>query len=112
MKLKIELKLDDKTISGRVLEQDENLRKTANDEDLKLIISNTDFSILSCFGPELLSKRLYVRGMDDHADDDKWDRRYFAKYEDEKVHAYMDGCTSKTTDATLSWKYAKLAEED
>lgn len=30
MKLKIELKLDGNTISGRVLEQDENLRKTAN----------------------------------------------------------------------------------
>ena len=46
------------------------------------------------------------------ADGDKWYRRYFAKYEDEKVHAYMDGCTSKTTDATLSWKYARLADED
>lgn len=76
MKLKIELKQEDKTISGRVLEQDKNLRKTANDEDLKLIISNADFLILSCFDPELLSKRLYVRGMDDHADDDTFGYSY------------------------------------
>lgn len=76
MKLKIELKLDGTAISGRVLEQDENLRKTANDEDLKLIISNADFLILSCFNPELLSKRLYVRGMDDHADDDTFGYSY------------------------------------
>ena len=76
MKLKIELKLDGTTVSGRVLEQDENLRKTANDEDLKLIISNADFLILSCFDPELLSKRLYVRGMDDHADDDTFGYSY------------------------------------
>lgn len=76
MKLKIELKQEGTTISGRVLEQDENLRKTANDEDLKLIISNADFLILSCFDPELLSKRLYVRGMDDHADDDTFGYSY------------------------------------
>lgn len=76
MRLKIELKRDGTTISGRVLEQDENLRKTANDEDLKLIISNADFLILSCFDPELLSKRLYVRGMDDHADDDTFGYSY------------------------------------
>lgn len=76
MRLKIELKLDGTAISGRVLEQDENLRKTANDEDLKLIISNADFLILSCFDPELLSKRLYVRGMDDHADDDTFGYSY------------------------------------
>ena len=76
MRLKIELKLEDNTVSGRVLEQDENLRKTANDEDLKLIISNADFLILSCFDPELLSKRLYVRGMDDHADDDTFGYSY------------------------------------
>lgn len=76
MKLKIELKRDGTTVSGRVLEQDENLRKTENDEDLKLIIMNTDFSILSCFDPELLSKRLYVRGMDDHADDDTFSYSY------------------------------------
>lgn len=87
MKLKIELKLDGTIISGRVLEQDENLRKTANDEDLKLIIRNTDFSILSCSDPELLSKRLYVRGMEDHADDDTFDYSYDSYGRAESVYA-------------------------
>lgn len=76
MKLKIELKLEGTTVSGIVLEQDENLRKTANDEDIKLIIRNADFSILSCFAPKLLSKRLYVRGMNDHADYDTFSYSY------------------------------------
>lgn len=76
MRLKIELKLEGNTISGRVLEQDENLRKTENDEDLKLIIRNADFLILSCFDPGLLSKSLYVRGMDDDADDDTFGYSY------------------------------------
>lgn len=87
MKLKIELKLEGNTISGRVLEQDENLRKTANDEDIKLIIRNADFSILSCFDPKLLSKRLYVRGMDDHADDDTFDYSYDSYGRAESVYA-------------------------
>nr|DAX67261.1 MAG TPA: hypothetical protein [Bacteriophage sp.] len=87
MRLKIELKLEDNTVSGRVLEQDENLRKTANDEDLKLIISNADFLILSCFDPELLSKRLYVRGMDDHADDDTFGYSYDSYGRAESVYA-------------------------
>lgn len=86
MKLKIELKLEGNTISGRVLEQDENLRKTANDEDLKLIISNADFLILSCFDPELLPKRLYVRGMDDHADDDTFGYSYASYGRAESVY--------------------------
>ena len=86
MRLKIELKLDGTAISGRVLEQDENLRKTANDEDLKLIISNADFLILSCFNPELLSKRLYVRGMDDHADDDTFGYSYDSYERAESVY--------------------------
>ena len=95
MKLKIELKLDGNTISGRVLEQDENLRKTANDEDLKLIISNTDFSILSCFDPELLSKRLYVRGMDDHADDDTFGYSYDSYGRAESVYANIISLVNK-----------------
>lgn len=87
MKLKIELKLEGNTISGRVLEQDENLRKTANDEDIKLIIRNADFSILSCFDPGLLSKSLYVRGMNDHTDDDTFDYSYDSYGRAESVYA-------------------------
>lgn len=69
MKLKIELKLEDKTISGRVLEQDESLRKKINDEGFKLIIKNNAFSIISGHHPELSSERLFVRGEYDHKDD-------------------------------------------
>lgn len=68
MKLKIELKLEDKTISGKVLEQDEGLRKTINDEGFKLIIKNNAFSIISGYYPELSSERLFVRGEYDYDD--------------------------------------------
>ncbi len=69
MKLKIELKLEGTTISGRVLEQDESLRKKINDEGFKLIIKNNAFSIISGHHPELSSERLFVRGEYDHKDD-------------------------------------------
>ena len=47
--------------------------------------------------------------------DVKWEKRYFAKYEDGKVHAWNDGTTSWTAHSenhTIVWKYAKLAEEE
>ena len=69
MKLKIELKLKGKTISGRVLEQDESLRNTTNVDGFKLILKNNGFSIVSGFHPELSSERLFVRGEYDHKDD-------------------------------------------
>ena len=69
MKLKIELKLEGTTISGRVLEQDESLRKKINDEGFKLIIKNNAFSIISGHHPKLSSERLFVRGEYDHKDD-------------------------------------------
>lgn len=59
MKLKIELKLDDKTISGRVLEQDESLR---NVEYEKYIITDNIVKIKSCGFPQLICDRLYIRG--------------------------------------------------
>ena len=46
---------------------------------------------------------------------DEWFRRYFAKYENEQVYAWCDGCTSWSKlygDEDCSpWNYAKLAEE-
>lgn len=47
-------------------------------------------------------------------DNIKWYRRYFAKYENGKVYAYPNGTTSFTYDCreVLSWKYAKLYEEE
>lgn len=66
MKLKIELKLDDKTISGRVREQDESLRGSW--ENITTIISNDGFSICSRNAPQLTETRLYIQGF--YTDDD------------------------------------------
>ena len=46
-------------------------------------------------------------------DDDVWYKRYFAKYENDKVCTFVDGATSFSTDGYyISWKYAKLYKED
>lgn len=37
--------------------------------------------------------------------------RYFAKYEGDKVHCWINGATSKTSKGTTAWDYAKLYEE-
>ncbi|MCB6992423.1 hypothetical protein LI177_02850 [bacterium 210820-DFI.6.37] len=40
--------------------------------------------------------------------------RYFAKYEDCKVYAYAEGCSSWTAESdedVVAWDYAKLAED-
>lgn len=66
MKLKIELKLDDKTISGRVLEQDESLRN--NNSKPITLIQNDKFRIVSSTLPLLGWDVLFVRGMS-HNDD-------------------------------------------
>lgn len=45
-------------------------------------------------------------------EDDEWVNRHFAKYENGRVHAWSDGGTSWTSESTISWSYAKLAEEE
>lgn len=42
----------------------------------------------------------------------RWEKRYFASFENGKVHAWNSGTTSWSTENknTMSWKYAKLAE--
>ena len=45
--------------------------------------------------------------------DDKWEKAYFAKYEDEMIYAWNNGRTSfsaRTKDDTFIWDRAKLAE--
>ena len=59
MKLKIELKLDNKEISGRVLEQDESLRSDGTGVD---IIGDEQFYITSVAFPELCNDKLFIRG--------------------------------------------------
>lgn len=41
---------------------------------------------------------------------DEWERRYFAKYEDNTVYAWEDGATSWSAVCVCDWKYAKIAE--
>lgn len=43
----------------------------------------------------------------------QWDKRYFAKCEDDKIYCFIHGATSWSIKAdfeTSIWKYAKLAE--
>ena len=45
----------------------------------------------------------------------RWDKRYFAKYEDGKVFTFINGYSSWSvinTNYITSWKYARLAETD
>ena len=44
--------------------------------------------------------------------DNKWLKRYFAKYEDGKVYAWLGENTSYTTCSAAKWKYAKLEESE
>ena len=46
------------------------------------------------------------------SEDDKWLKRYFAKYKDGVVCAWHGGRTSWNEDCTKGWKYAKLAENE
>ena len=43
----------------------------------------------------------------------KWLKRYFAKFKDGKVYAWLYGGTSWSSDNNIyDWKYAKLAEQE
>lgn len=71
MKLKIKLKLDDKTISGRVLEQDEDLRGVG--AYITTLIENEDFKICTRNAPQLTDEILFVRGECTNEDDKLFD---------------------------------------
>lgn len=46
-------------------------------------------------------------------DGDVWCKRYFAKYENDKVYTFAGGATSFSEGGYyISWKYAKLYKED
>lgn len=54
--------------------------------------------------------KIYVKDKEE----DKWTKRYFAKYEKGKVYTWMYGNTSWISDGIEieSWEYAKLAEDE
>ena len=45
-------------------------------------------------------------------ENDRWELRYFSNYKNGEIHAWGDGCTSKTTDYTSIWEYAEIVTED
>nr|DAF74891.1 MAG TPA: hypothetical protein [Caudoviricetes sp.] len=46
-------------------------------------------------------------------DGDVWYKKYFAKYENDKVYTFIGGATSFSSGGYfISWKYAKLYKED
>ena len=47
-----------------------------------------------------------------NGENDKWFKRYFAKYEGGVVYAWKSGRTSWTEDCMIEWSYAKLAENE
>lgn len=42
----------------------------------------------------------------------EWYKRYFAKYEDGNIYAWLNGRTSWNETSIYAWKYAKLAEPE
>ena len=45
-------------------------------------------------------------------EDSKWLERYFAKFEDDKVYAWLGETTSYDACGVAKWKFAKLAESE
>lgn len=45
-----------------------------------------------------------------HYSGGEWIKRYFAKYENEKIYTFCNGTTSWNNDGLTSWTYAKLWE--
>lgn len=86
MKLKIELKLEGTTVSGRVLEQDEFLRSLKN-EAVKTLIKNDNFEIRSSTCPQLFFDTLWVRGEQQLADNISFVESYDNPEDANKVYA-------------------------
>ena len=50
-----------------------------------------------------------------NSENEEWYKRYFARYENETVYAWISGRTSWTAidyDDVYTWKYVKLAEQE
>lgn len=68
LKLKIQLKIMDKGIIGRILEQDEGIRAKAETGAITLI-QTPNFSIRSSLCPAVSKDTLFIRGIQSEADD-------------------------------------------
>lgn len=85
MRLKIELKLEGRAISGRVLEQDESLRN--NNSKPITLIQNDEFRIVSSTLPLLGWDKLFVRGMSYNDDNHVFLKSFETIEEAESVYA-------------------------
>ena len=84
MKLKIELKLDGRAISGRVLEQDESSRN--NGYKPITLIQNDEFRIASSAFPMLGRDELLVRGITHNSDNRVFFRSFETIEEAERIY--------------------------
>lgn len=84
MKLKIELKLEDKIISGKVMEQAEELR--SNTYKTVVLIQDDNFRIVSSAFPTLGYDVLYVRGDEPNKDNLSFDKDFNTLREAEIVY--------------------------
>ena len=89
MKLKIELRLDDKTISGRVLEQDESLRCVGCTEPEKNVITDNIIEIVSWGVPKLVGNALYIRGKNKGKDDTVFGYTYQRTERAEEIYKHI-----------------------
>lgn len=86
MKLKIELKLDGTTVSGRVLEQDESFRGGKFE---KYIITDCAVKIKSHWSPQLICEKLYIRGKDKGEDDKPFGYTYPRTERAEEIYKHI-----------------------
>lgn len=86
MKLKIELKLDGRTISGRVLEQDAEFR---GDRFEKYIITDNIVKIKSLDLPQLKCENFYIRGKDKSKDSTIFGYTYQRTERAEKIYKHI-----------------------
>ena len=86
MKLKIELKLDGTTVSGRVLEQDEKFRCERYEE---YIITDPIVKIKSGDYPQLACESFYIRGKDRAKDDMVFGYTYQRTGRAEKIYKHI-----------------------
>ena len=88
MKLKIELKLEGNTISGRVLEQDESLRCVGCMEPEKNVITDNIIEIVSWGAPKLIGNALYIRGKNKEKDDTAFGYTYQRTERAEEIYKH------------------------
>lgn len=81
-----------------------NVNEWANSEYIKPVEPPVDWSKVPVDTP------IYVRCRSS----DEWEKKHFAKFENNYVYAWSDGKTSwsTTNGSTMVWEHAKLAESE